>query len=104
MAQIKYTLENMPFSQLSNYQLTLLFQSAKQKYTDMLDNNPLQAKLLRDIPNLMPQNLKCQYHDDNSFNALINGKNLSLSLLHVNLQSSAIETITRLKPISLILN
>ncbi|ELU01230.1 hypothetical protein CAPTEDRAFT_204820 [Capitella teleta] len=84
----KTNAEIMPFSQLSNYQLSLVFQSAKRKYTEMLENNPLQAKLLQDIPNLLPQNLKCQYHDDNSFNNLTNGKSPSLSLLHINLQSS----------------
>ena len=75
----------MSFSKLSN---NLVFQTAMRKYTEMLESNPIQAKLLQDIPNIMPQNMKCQYHDDNSVNNLTNGKRPPLSLLHVNLQSS----------------
>jgi hypothetical protein len=81
-------LKFLPFSSLSNFQLSLEFQVAKRKYTELLYDNPLQKKLLQDVPNYMPHNFNCHYHDENSFNELIKNKNPSLSLLHINLQSS----------------
>jgi len=81
-------LTDMPFYNLTNFQLSIEFQLAKTKYTDMLENNSLQRHLMENIPEQMLNNFKCKYYDEEMFNLLVKGKQKFVSLLHINLQSS----------------
>ena len=81
-------LRDMPFAQLSNLQLNQEFQNAKRKYNEFIKNNPLHKKIFENMPANILNSTSCQYHDDDSFNKLIKDIHPSLSLIHINLQSS----------------
>ena len=81
-------LRQMPFYNLTNFQLSLVYELARVKYTDMLVNNSIQKHLINNVPQQMLSTFQCNYHDEESFNKMANSRKLALSLIHINLGSS----------------
>jgi len=81
-------LMQMPYFNLTNFQLSLEYELAKTKYTDMLESNCIQKHLVKNIPPDLLNTFQCKYYDEETFNAMVRGKNVSFSMLHINLGSS----------------
>jgi len=77
-----------PFYGLTNYQLSIEFQLARTKYTEMLENNLIQKHLLKNIPQQILNSFQCKYYDEDGFNSMIKHKQVFLSLFHINIGSS----------------
>ena len=79
----------MPFSRLSNYQLSIELSSSKCNIKEMLESHDFNNKLKESVPREILDNvIKCKYYDDKEFNSISKCSNSLLSIIHVNLQSS----------------
>ena len=71
---------------LANYQLSLKFQLATIKYTELLESNNIQRHLLENIPNQIVEYLTCKYYDEESLNYTTSHINWMLYLIHLKLK------------------
>ena len=81
-------LKVLPFYSLTNYSLSLMFESATVKYNNLLKRNNFEKYLENASTKEMRDLVSCQYYDENSFNMNFNTINSNCSIIHINLQSS----------------
>ena len=86
-----FTLNDMPFFEISYYSLQLLFQCSRFKYSELLRMNGLVNILSNTLTYEMTTTFKFEYYDEHSFNRqfhdeMVAAKNFTS--FHINLQSS----------------
>ena len=85
---LKKMLCMMPFYTLSNFQLCEELQASKTKFEELLKNQDLNIFLQKSIPKETLDAINCKYYSVDDFNTTFSSYEKSLSVIHVNLQSS----------------
>ena len=80
-------LNNMPFSNITNIELTTEFQSVTERTRQKLDQCNLNDYLCKNLSKEISENIDCKYYNESSFNQLLKTCNPELSILHLNIRS-----------------
>ena len=83
-------LKELPFHEISNFQLCSEFESVRTKFENLLTENRFTKTLQDTFSSEVTNTFKCKYYDNTSFNNMIKDSkhDIGLSVFHINLQSS----------------